>query len=171
CALPISRKLDSVKRRLERVHEAVGARVTIDWEAALLALTGGEQTPEQLASTLEAWSSQTARAMLEGAESTDWAWSTDAPAAELAWHLTQVVGGFHERVVLRRWLAGEVRAPRVEASVARLFLARFKRKVRVLEDSSSKGDQVIDFIARQLAPGLEHELLGCQNIKGTGLDF
>jgi hypothetical protein len=45
------------------------------------------------------------------------------------------------------------------------------QKVHVLADPGSTGDQVIDYLSRQLIPGLITELMGSQNIKGTGLDF
>ena len=48
-----------------------------------------------------------------------------------------------------------------------LFLERFA----VVERSDATGDQVVDFIARTFAPGHSARLMGCQNIKGTGLDF
>lgn len=35
----------------------------------------------------------------------------------------------------------------------------------------STGDQVIDTLTRRVAPGHHAQVLGCQNIKGTGLDF
>jgi len=38
-------------------------------------------------------------------------------------------------------------------------------------DYHATGDQVIDFVTRQIPPGHDAHVLGCQNIKGTGLDF
>jgi hypothetical protein len=45
------------------------------------------------------------------------------------------------------------------------------RRVSIVEDSHAKGDQVIHHVAREVAPGHKARILGCQNIKGTGLDF
>jgi hypothetical protein len=38
-------------------------------------------------------------------------------------------------------------------------------------DSHATGDQVIDRVSREVPPGQDVRILGCQNIKGTGLDF
>ncbi|MBN2194461.1 MAG: capsule biosynthesis protein CapB [Polyangiaceae bacterium] len=38
-------------------------------------------------------------------------------------------------------------------------------------DYHATGDQIIDHVARQVPPGHDARVLGCQNIKGTGLDF
>jgi len=61
----------------------------------------------------------------------------------------------------------EQRLPQLQATYCRLF----ERRLIILEDSDSTGDQVIDFIFRRIPPGLHAETMGCQNIKGTGLDF
>ena len=47
----------------------------------------------------------------------------------------------------------------------------FELRVIILEHSDYTGDQVVDFIYRAIPPGLHAEVMGCQNIKGTGLDF
>lgn len=44
-------------------------------------------------------------------------------------------------------------------------------RLHVLEQADAKGDQVIDFMTRHIEPGHRAKVLGCQNIKGTGLDF
>lgn len=54
----------------------------------------------------------------------------------------------------------------------RAFYCRnFHGRIIILEDSDSTGDQVVDFIFQHIPPGLHAETMGCQNIKGTGLDF
>jgi gamma-polyglutamate synthase len=72
----------------------------------------------------------------------------------------------------------EVRAglERGDSAAAHAALSRFLRgiwqeRIIVVEDSSATGDQVIERIAKSVAPGLSARVLGCQNIKGTGLDF
>jgi hypothetical protein len=45
------------------------------------------------------------------------------------------------------------------------------RRVTIVADSHAKGDQVIHHVTLEVPPGHEARLLGCQNIKGTGLDF
>jgi len=44
-------------------------------------------------------------------------------------------------------------------------------RIVVILDSGATGDQVILRIAQSVPPGLSARVLGCQNIKGTGLDF
>lgn len=56
------------------------------------------------------------------------------------------------------------------------LLRQFYRKtlmdrVFVQENAGANGNQTLDFIARVVPPGFVARLLGCQNIKGTGLDF
>jgi hypothetical protein len=52
-----------------------------------------------------------------------------------------------------------------------LYRELFMERVTIVERSDATGDQVVDFIARTFAPGHSARLMGCQNIKGTGLDF
>ncbi|WP_372369623.1 hypothetical protein [Candidatus Uabimicrobium sp. HlEnr_7] len=47
----------------------------------------------------------------------------------------------------------------------------FKRKIVVIENYSATGNQVIEKICQQTAPGTLNKIIGLQNIKGTGLDF
>lgn len=47
----------------------------------------------------------------------------------------------------------------------------FMAKIVVIWDSHSTGDETIGRIARELPPGITTRIMGCQNIKGTGLDF
>ena len=69
-----------------------------------------------------------------------------------------------------RWAdqgAGDGRTRRIRDLFADLLLER----VRPLDDDAASGDQVLDFVARQLPPGVRSRAMGMQNIKGTGLDF
>jgi hypothetical protein len=47
----------------------------------------------------------------------------------------------------------------------------FMRRVTVVHDSHATGDQVVHQVAMVTPPGHHARILGCQNIKGTGLDF
>ncbi len=51
------------------------------------------------------------------------------------------------------------------------YRALFLDRIQVLWSADATGDQVIDFVARCAAPGLDVRVMGAQNIKGTGLDF
>jgi len=52
-----------------------------------------------------------------------------------------------------------------------LYRELFLERVAIVERSDATGDQIVDFIARSFAPGHRARVMGCQNIKGTGLDF
>lgn len=47
----------------------------------------------------------------------------------------------------------------------------FLDRIAVLWDAGATGDQVVDFVAREVPPGQNVRIMGTQNIKGTGLDF
>jgi gamma-polyglutamate synthase len=47
----------------------------------------------------------------------------------------------------------------------------FLDRIHILWNSGATGDQVIDFTTSTVPPGVLVRIMGCQNIKGTGLDF
>ena len=47
----------------------------------------------------------------------------------------------------------------------------FFEKIVVIQDPHSSGDQIIQRIAEETPPGFHVNIMGLQNIKGTGLDF
>lgn len=47
----------------------------------------------------------------------------------------------------------------------------FARKLVVIRDAHASGEQIIARIVQETPPGMEHRLMGIQNIKGPGLDF
>ena len=73
------------------------------------------------------------------------------------------------RVVGEAWRSGN-RTEAVER-VRKLCRSEIERRLYVVERADTTGDGVIDHIARQVFPGHRAWILGCQNIKGTGLDF
>lgn len=58
----------------------------------------------------------------------------------------------------------------VEAAIA-AFVARLAARLRPLPDPTMSGDAVLGALAAQAPVGSAVTLLGCENIKGTGLDF
>lgn len=44
-------------------------------------------------------------------------------------------------------------------------------RIAILWNTDATGDQVVDFIIREIPPGYRVRVMGCRNIKGTGLDF
>jgi hypothetical protein len=63
------------------------------------------------------------------------------------------------------------RVPEADVVLRTLYRELFLERVATVERADTTGDGVIDFVARQVAPGHRARLMGCQNIKGTGLDF
>ncbi|MBT5712036.1 hypothetical protein HOI71_13395, partial [Candidatus Poribacteria bacterium] len=52
------------------------------------------------------------------------------------------------------------------------FLSRaFMRSLHAIDNAHATGDQIVHEIARNTPPGHWVRIMGCQNIKGTGLDF
>lgn len=47
----------------------------------------------------------------------------------------------------------------------------FRGQLKIVWNSGSTGDQIIDQCARAVPPGVHVTIMGTQNIKGTGLDF
>ncbi len=126
--------------------------------------------PRALASRVLQWAEGAAQKMASGEGGWSYSANREERTRELTRHLRVLVEPWCERHVLCRWVEGA--QPSVATAALReLFEARFSSRLFVLSDSDATGDQVIDFAARQLLPGLNYELLGCQNIKGTGLDF
>jgi hypothetical protein len=59
----------------------------------------------------------------------------------------------------------------VDRAFARAYRAIFERSLVVVEDPHTSGDQLLDLVARSVPPNAHARIMGCQNIKGTGLDF
>jgi poly-gamma-glutamate synthase PgsB/CapB len=59
----------------------------------------------------------------------------------------------------------------VNDAYRQLYRGLFREKMRVLHEVHASGDQVIDFVLRQVPPGMHVKIMGIQNIKGTGLGF
>jgi hypothetical protein len=57
------------------------------------------------------------------------------------------------------------------ARIRKLHADLVLERVRPLRDAAATGDQVLEFLVRQLPPGSHARVMGMQNIKGTGLDF
>lgn len=101
-----------------------------------------------------------------------------AKGHELAEDVLEHAAKNAKRMARRRVARGEVEAALrggnqagADAAMRSAYRELFLDRVHVLWDAGAKGDQVIDFTARQGAPGHKLRVLGAQNIKGTGLDF
>ncbi len=61
--------------------------------------------------------------------------------------------------------------PEADAAFRAAYREIFLGRVAILWNTDATGDQVVDFMIRQVPPGFRVRVMGCQNIKGTGLDF
>lgn len=60
---------------------------------------------------------------------------------------------------------------RLDATFSRAYRALFEDQLVAIQDAGMTGDQLIDTIAQHAPPGADVDIMGIQNIKGTGLDF
>lgn len=77
------------------------------------------------------------------------------------------------RLDLREVVAGNVKAEfeRFRKNFKSGYRSLFTDSLVTLQHAGAKGDEVLEFCARSVPPGVELTLMGSQNIKGTGLDF
>jgi hypothetical protein len=165
-----SKEPDTLKRRLELVLKGAGAseadaRTRVAAALDVDALDTRALLPEALADALAAAFSSA---------SDDGPPGTTVSDADLRAHLVRLVRQFAETRTLLRSMNAELDAGRAAAALE-LLRAHARRiwdeRVLVVADSHATGDQVIEFLAKAVPPGHHARVLGCQNIKGTGLDF
>ncbi len=95
-----------------------------------------------------------------------------ACAAEIAAHHRRALQTAAEYAALaERIRAGTTDRKALDASFVEQASAWFRAKILVVEDFYASGDQVVERIAAETAPGVLNRVMGVQNIKGTGLDF
>ncbi len=79
------------------------------------------------------------------------------------------------RVALCKQAIIDAMAAKRQDEVDVLFRAAYRElfldRITILWNTGATGDQVIDFVTNAVPPGHLGRVLGCQNIKGTGLDF
>jgi gamma-polyglutamate synthase len=63
------------------------------------------------------------------------------------------------------------RTPEIDDLFRSTYRGLFLDRITVLWNAGASGDQVVDFVTDAIPPGHLGRVLGCQNIKGTGLDF
>jgi len=66
---------------------------------------------------------------------------------------------------------GDTPDPELDNELRGMLHDWFMAKIVIIWDSHSTGDETIQRIASELPPGITARIMGCQNIKGTGLDF
>ena len=85
--------------------------------------------------------------------------------------LASTVGARYLRRRLDLVLDGEADGEAFHAEVRALYEERFWQLVSTVDDPDATGDAIIAKVAQRTPPGCDVEVLGTQNIKGTGLDF
>jgi gamma-polyglutamate synthase len=186
--LGVPKTLDAVERRLRLMSRALlgpspDAAAEQEIERLLTAALATLSDPDapgfdaadglkaSVARTLEPLSECLGRVCLA-----ELAWA-ETPALRQAEHhatLMTLVAPWVER---RYWtnrlaqLIAPATSPPLLQGLRATYRRLFEERVIILEHSDFTGDQVVDFVFRQIPPGLHAEVMGCQNIKGTGLDF
>lgn len=94
-------------------------------------------------------------------------------AIELQDHIGQLADSYREyqEFATRLASAGSAVEPALDDAFRTLLWTWFERKLVVIEDPHTSGNQIIQKITQETPPGLHNRIMGMQNIKGTGLDF
>jgi hypothetical protein len=82
-----------------------------------------------------------------------------------------LVDEYRDICALKRQMLQREAAGALSAEEQQRLLVAFKKRVSVVRDSNATGDQVVHHVAGVIPFGHHARILGCQNIKGTGLDF
>jgi poly-gamma-glutamate synthase PgsB/CapB len=166
--LRISTDPDALRRRLSRVLVAAGASeadASATVTAALPAELGAGLPVADLAQQLAA---------PHAAQMDEVAPGTAVSGAEVKTHVERLLRHFTETQVMLaevRTLLDQKAAGRALEALRAHCRKLWAERIVVIWDAKSTGDQTIDRIARSVPPGHRARVLGCQNIKGTGLDF
>ncbi len=166
--LRISTDPKTLRRRLALVLSGAGAS-DIDADAAV-----GAALPEDLGAPLDVAELAGKLAAPYAAQTDDAAPGTVVSGAEVKTHAERLLRHFTETqgvlAEMRRLLSDK--APDRALELLRAHCRKlWAERIVVIWDAKSTGDQTIDRIARSVPPGHKARVLGCQNIKGTGLDF
>jgi gamma-polyglutamate synthase len=166
--LRISTDPDALRRRLALVLVGAGAS-DADATAAVAAAL-----PSDLFAALPAAELAETLAAPYAAQTDDAAPGTMVSGTEVKAHIERLLRHFTETQAMLsdvRSLLGQ-KAPERALSALRAHCRKlWAERIVVIWDAKSTGDQTIDRIARSVPPGHRARVLGCQNIKGTGLDF
>jgi len=95
----------------------------------------------------------------------------EATAKELQDHLEHYARSYAEYAQLAGRVATAAGGGELDDAFRGQVWQWFERKLVVIEDPHTSGNQIIDRIVRCSPPGLFTRVMGMQNIKGTGLDF
>jgi gamma-polyglutamate synthase len=166
--LRISTDPKTLRRRLALVLVGAGA-TEADATAAIAAAL-----PEDVTAPLPVAELGERLAAPFAAQTDDAAPGTVVSGAEVKTHVERLLRHFTEtQAVLAevKKRLGEREPGRALEHLRAHCRKLWAERIVVVWDAKSTGDQTIDRIARAVPPGHAARVLGCQNIKGTGLDF
>ncbi|HHJ13555.1 MAG TPA: hypothetical protein ENJ79_04150 [Gammaproteobacteria bacterium] len=88
-------------------------------------------------------------------------------------HADQWQGEYHRFLDLAQRIeaAGGQRDPDLEAEAAQCLWEWLQARLVVIDDVHASGNAIIERICTETPPGFHNRIMGCQNIKGPGLDF
>ncbi len=162
---------DALLRRLEILLGAVLTREGVESALQQLEPRLGE-SPQQLESAVKALVSASEHQIDGG----DFPWSK-AERDHLLGSVPEQAREIAESIASCRDATQRIRDalsasdPQAVTQLRQLYRKEILRRVWLQEDSDADGNQTLDFVAKTIPPGFFGKLLGCQNIKGTGLDF
>jgi hypothetical protein len=158
----------SLKTTLRRVRLMLGATGFSEHETdELLSRCKGEH--ELLQALPQLLERVRAKAISDAGET-----NNVVPGDQAARHVDVVVAEHVRLSKLRAAVLDDLKGGAIERAQQRLaseIRELFLGHVTIVHDSHATGDQVIQQVALSTPPGHQAHILGCQNIKGTGLDF
>jgi poly-gamma-glutamate synthase PgsB/CapB len=166
--LRISTDPNTLRRRLTLVLTGAGA--TENDAAAVVTAA----LPSDLGAGLAVADLTEKLAAPYAAQTDDAAPGTVVAGAEVKTHIERLLRHFSETHAMLadvRTLLEQKSPDRALQALRAHCRKLWAERIVVIWDAKSTGDQTIDRIARTVPPGHRARVLGCQNIKGTGLDF
>jgi gamma-polyglutamate synthase len=152
-------------RLLERMLPVLG--VSADEIAALM-------TTQTLVTALAAHDTDALASCLEAILPKGASGTAEALRGDIISHALQQAGRIKRAASCRRAIEAAIvaaRLPEIDGLFRQTYRQLFLERITVLWNTDATGDQVIDFVTSSVPPGHLGRVLGCQNIKGTGLDF
>ncbi|HKO91313.1 MAG TPA: capsule biosynthesis protein CapB, partial [Polyangiaceae bacterium] len=163
--LKVPGRSDALERSLQRMLVELGLS-TVDAARAAQA--------EALRPVLAAADPEPLRAALVTLLAEHAAQAPERLKSDVVHHLGEQARRIQRMRVAREELVGKVARSElagVDEVARKVYRELFLDRIQILWNTGASGDQVIDFMTSQIPPGVRARLMGCQNIKGTGLDF
>jgi gamma-polyglutamate synthase len=165
----------AIAKRIDTYAAGAGLAVDPRWGGELSAILNELAAPIAAASLDLATVTREVRQALRGLDTmlvpTGTARGPEVLAHAQAHDVVEHVVRQATRIVLHARLRARVTAPDINAQVRAVYRALFEDQLVIVDDPGETGDQIIDRCARAVPPGTHVDVMGIQNIKGTGLDF